>query len=95
MYTSLKDIIDKYKEHKEVPKFNSERAELISKFTERLNQSREESGFKKLPAKVYSIKMAQSGLKTNFDLYWFFKYLEDSNNFSKTFWWSLNKKNIR
>lgn len=65
---------------------------LVGKFTDKLDAVRKENGFKKLGAKFYSVKMAQSGLKTVRDLYWFYAYCNDAKNFSKCWWWSLKAK---
>ncbi len=73
----------------------SERAEIVKKFVDKLNADRVRDGRKPLPASFYAIKMAQSGLKSNFDLYWFYGYCNDARNFSSTWWWALNPKNTK
>lgn len=73
----------------------SEREEVLKKFTDKLNADRVASGRKPLGGGFYAIKMAQSGVKTKSDLYWFYRYCEDAQNFSSTWWWSLNPKNAK
>lgn len=70
-------------------KHKSERSELIEKFMKRLNADREEAGFKPLSPGFVSMKMAQAGLKTNDDLYWFYSYCDDARHFAKCWWWSM------
>lgn len=89
---NLQEILDIYKETQKGSFEKSERAEIVKKFVTRLNQERTANGFKELPASFYAIKMAEAGLKTNSDIYWFYRYCEDAKNFSKTWWWSLKAK---
>lgn len=92
---SIKDIIDKYKEEKEKTTEKtpiSERHELVSKFSEKINESRIRDGLKPLPNAFINKKMADSKLLSNFDLYWFYKYCDETKNFDKTWWWSLKAK---
>lgn len=91
----IKDLLVTYQTTHQHTYQKSERAEIVKKFVDRLNADRISSGYKPLKASVYAIKMAQSGLKTNSDLYWFYRYCEDAKNFSKCWWWSLkpNKNN--
>ena len=96
---SIKDIVEEYRERKEkymdgnAKKLPiSERHELISKFSNKINENRERDGLKKLPAKFFNVKMTNAGLKTNGDLYWFYAYCNETKNFDKTFWWSLKAK---
>jgi hypothetical protein len=86
---NLKEILSIYKETEKQTFEKSERAEIVKKFVTRLNEERTANGFKKLPASFYAIKMAEAGLKDETDLYWFLRYCEDAQNFSKTWWWSL------
>ncbi len=84
---NIKDILSTYKvETKTFQK--SERAEIVKKFVDRLNSQRQQDGFKVLPASFYAIKMAQAKLSTN-DLYWFYRYCDEAQSFSKCWWWSL------
>ena len=85
----LRNYIDKYKERP--PMMHGEWQELVGKFTTILDGVRQKNGYKRLGAKFYSIKMAEAKLATP-DLYWFYRYCEDSNNFSKTWWWALKAK---
>jgi hypothetical protein len=89
----IKDILEGYKIKKTGVQL-SERSELVKKFVERLNSDRRQTGRKDLPASFYAIKMAQAKLNTQ-DLYWFWRYCEDAQNFSSTWWWSLNSKNAK
>jgi hypothetical protein len=93
---SIKDIIDKYKESKD-KKINenqaiSERHELIEKFAKKINENRLRDKLKPLQNSYINMKLAQSGLKSNGDLYWFYRYCEDAKNFDKCFWWSLKAR---
>lgn len=88
----IQDIINKYKEEKDITSNVvpiSERHELVSKFSEKINTKRVADGLKPISNGFINMKMAQSGLKTNTDLYWFFAYCEESKNFDKTWWYSL------
>lgn len=92
---SLSEIITKYREEKEKKSGEqpiSERHELVSKFSKKINEKRVADGLKPLPNAFFNKKMAQSGLKTNHDLYWFFAYCDETKNFDKTWWWSLKAK---
>lgn len=90
---SIQDILTKYKENEEKKSGEqisiSERHELVSKFSEKINANRIRDGIKPLNNAYINMKMAQSGLKSNFDLYWFYKYCDETKNFDKTWWWSL------
>lgn len=88
----ISETLKLYIENAEKRKDNfekSERAEIVKKFVFKLNDARKQANYKPLPASFYAIKMAESGLKTNTDLYWFFRYCEDAKDFGKTWWWSL------
>lgn len=93
---SVQEIITKYSESKEENKNEqiplSERHELVSKFSEKINANRVRDGMKPLPNAFINKKMADAQLKSNFDLYWFFKYCDETKNFDKTWWWSLKVK---
>ncbi len=69
------------------------RQELIKKFVDRLNEDRIASKMTPLPPHIYAIKMYQSGLKTDFLLWWFYGYCNDARDFSKCWWWSLKADN--
>ncbi len=89
----IQDLIENYKVGKPTKTFQkSERAEIVKQFVDRLNADRVVMGYKPLRASFYAIKMAESGLKTNSDLYWFYRYCEEAKDFSKTWWWSLKVK---
>lgn len=88
----ITELLKNYKIGRDVNVPKSERADIVKKFVERLNKSRTENKYKPLPARFYAIKMADAGLKSNFDLYWFFKYCDETKNFDKTWWWSLTAK---
>ena len=90
---SIQEIITKYiEENKNESQPISERHELVNKFSEKINASRIRDGLKPLKNAYINMKMAQSGLKSNFDLYWFYKYCDETKNFDKTWWWSLKSK---
>lgn len=91
----IQEILKTYIENSEKRKDSfekSERAEIVKKFVDKLNALRESAGYKKLPPSFYAIKMAESGLKSNTDLYWFYRYCEDAKDFGKCWWWSLKVK---
>jgi len=73
----------------------NERQELIKKFVDRLNLDRSNGGYKPLSPSFYASKMYDAGLNSNFLLWWFWGYCNDSKNFSSTWWWSLNPKNCK
>jgi len=75
---------------KPVTAASSERAELIGKFTDRLNLDRDGVKFKKLSYAAVAVKLAH--IKSNFDLYAFMRACEQANSFSKYFWWALKPK---
>lgn len=92
---TLGDIITKYREEREnknEQKTISERHEIVSKFSDKINGNRVRDGLKPLNNAFLNRKMADAGLRTNFDLYWFFKYCDETKNFDKTWWWSLKTK---
>ena len=93
---SIKDLIDKYKESKDKNNGEnqplSERHELVEKFAKKLNENRLRDNLKPLKNSYINMKMAQSGLKSNSDLYWFFAYCDETKNFDKTWWFSLRVK---
>lgn len=68
----------------------SERAEILERFITRLNSER--GNYKPLSAGFIAARMAQAGLKSNTDLYWFYKYCDDAKHFSKCWWWALKKQ---
>ena len=88
---SLEEILKDYKIKNKSSFQKSERAEIIKKFVDRLNADRI-GKYEPLPASVYAIKMAEAGLKTNTDLYWFYRYCDDAKNFSRCWWWALKAK---
>ncbi len=71
------------------------RDEIINRFMEVLNSGRLSNGYKELSAGFIVSKMARAGIKSEQDLYWFLRYCEDAQNFSSTWWWSLNAKNAK
>lgn len=93
---SFKDILDQYKE-KLLPEKNTktERQEILSKIISILEEDRKKGGYKSLSAGTYAIKMAQAGIKSTNDLYWFHSYLLDSKNYSATWWWYIREKKIK
>jgi hypothetical protein len=93
---SIQDIITKYRENNEKKSGEqqpiSERHELVSKFSKKINENRIRDGLSLLKDSYINMKLAQSGLKSNGDLYWFFAYCNETKNFDKTFWWALKAK---
>lgn len=93
MYSSIQEILEKYKEKKQNEETPiSERHELVSKFSKKINEKRVADGLKPISNGYLNMKMAQSGLKSNGDLYWFYAYCDETKNFDKTWWWSLKAK---
>lgn len=92
---TLENIILNYKIGREDTSSRSEREEILTKFIKKLNEARTLSGYRPLRSAFYAVKMANAGLKTTSDLYWFYRYCEDANDFSKCWWWSLNSKNAK
>lgn len=68
---------------------NSERAELIGKFTDRLNESRKGSQFKPLTYPAIAFKLSHLSVS---DLYFLWSTCDKADNFSKIFWWSIKVK---
>jgi len=88
----LSQILTQFKEKEEnsvkTPQ-KTERQELIRRFEERINQERQILHLKPLTGAYFAVKLAESGIKTNEDLYWFYSYCDHSRNFGKTWWWAL------
>ena len=74
---------------KPTKKFRSERDELVTKFTEKINEGRDGVKFKKLTEKSIAIKL--SHLK-GFELSHFYCECLKKENFSKYFWWAIKIK---
>jgi hypothetical protein len=66
---------------------NSERAELIGKFMDRLNADRDGVKYKALTPVAVAVKLAH--IMSNSDLYAFYRQCEGAKNFSRLFWWAL------
>lgn len=89
----FQQILQSYQKEQQPTKAQkSERAEIVKKFVDRLNEDRIKSGYKPLPASVYAIKMAETGLKTNSDLYWFWGFCNDAKHFSKCWWGTMKEQ---
>lgn len=73
------------------PEIRSERAELVQKFTDRLNEGRVKDGFKPLTPRAVAVKIAH--LDTS-DLYFFFKQCSQAKSFGARFWWSLRPNGL-
>jgi hypothetical protein len=71
----------------------SERAELVGKFTDRLNRDRDGVKYKKLTHARVGFLL--SHIKSNFDLYAFFRQAEEARSFSAYFWWALKPEHPR
>lgn len=84
---SLKDILENYKLKITEKAPRSERSDLIGKFTDRLNLTRDGVKFKKLS--YARVGMILAHIPTE-DLYYFWRVCEDAKSFSKFFWWALN-----
>jgi len=71
-------------------KITNQRQELVKKFLDRLNESRDGEKYKPLsPARV-AVKMSFMSVS---ELYQFYGYCDESSNFSSTWWYLLNPKN--
>ena len=86
---SLFDLTKGY-EIKAAPKVHSERAELLQNFLDRLNAER--GNYKPLTAARLSMMLSDSQLKTNSDIYAFYRQCQNARHFSKFFWYSLRTK---
>lgn len=86
------EILKEYSLSKNEKTPPSERHELVSKFAKKINEKRIADGLKPLQSGFLNKKMADAGLKTNSDLYWFYRYCEEAKNFDKCWWWSLKAK---
>lgn len=82
-------LLAHYRAIRETKQPKTERHAIIKMFVDRLNQGRVENGWKELSPQFYAVKMAQSGLKSKSDLYWFYGYCNDAKNFSSCWWWAL------
>jgi len=82
---------------KEFKKTNirSERAELLQNFLETLNRDRRDGGYKPYNPAFLSMKLSQSGLKTNSDIYSFYNQCQNARNFGAYFHWALNPKSCQ
>lgn len=85
---SISDLLKKYKGNIPSEKVLYPRQEIIKMFVDRLNSERG-SDFKPLSPAFVASKMYTAGLKTNWDLWWFWGYCKEAKNFSKIWWWSL------
>lgn len=88
----IKDILQQYELPFTKTKAKSERAEILSKIIDRLEDERKLSGYKPLGAGFYAMKMAQIGIKTTQDFYWFDGYLKESKSYCATWWWYIREK---
>lgn len=79
-----------YQLKKPVKAVCSERAELIGKFTDRLNKERDGVKYKKLTYKRVGFLL--SHLKGTSELYAFLRQCEEARSFSAYFWWALKPK---
>lgn len=92
----IKEILQNYRIQVEVKgQAKSRREEVINNFIEILNSDRLSNGYPKLSAGFIVSKMARAGIKSEQDLYWFYRYCEDAKNFSSTWWWSLDARNAK
>lgn len=66
---------------------NSERAEIVGKFLDRLNRERLKTKYKPLTAKIVAIKLGH--LKTIQDLHYFFNLCDRSKSFGSKFFYEL------
>lgn len=62
--------------------------DFVRKFETRLNEDRRNSGFKPLSSKRVAMLLAPFKK----DLYFFLRKCENSQNFSKTFWWHVKPR---
>ena len=71
------------------------RSQIIKRFVDRLNESRQVSGYNPLSPAFIASKMYVAGLKSDYLLSWFYGYCDEAKNFSATWWWSLTPENQR
>jgi hypothetical protein len=94
----LKDYLEKYKSATSIKDFDfieseaEKKKKVLKQMIFRLNEDRIKSGRKKLSDAFYCIKLAESGMKTSADLYWFHKYCEEAKNYGSCWWWSLKSQ---
>jgi len=77
---------------KEKSKITNQRQEIIKMFLDRLNASREASGFKPLTPAFVGVRLRF--LKSCSELRQFYGYCDEAKNFSSTWWWATNPKNF-
>ncbi len=68
---------------------NSERAEILKIFVDRINSERKEAGYKKLPARVIAIKTSHLDL---WDLKVFLGQCKEAKNFGAYFFFALRPR---
>lgn len=90
----IKDILQKYILPEQKPA-KTERQEIMDIIIAVLQEDRKKNGYKPLDVGTYAIKMAQAGIKTTAQLYWFHGYLNDSKCYSATWWWYIREKKIK
>lgn len=92
----IKDLLEKYKnipiQDFKLETDNEKKKRVLKEMIFTLNEDRVKSGRKKLNDSFYCIKLAQSGLKTFNDIYWFHKYCKEAKNYSSCWWWSLKSQ---
>jgi hypothetical protein len=70
----------------------SEREELVQKFLDRINPSREAMNLKPLTAARFNTLIVGWGTKIN--LYWLYGECDRARNFSKMFWYKIKQSKL-
>lgn len=88
----MKEISDIIKDYKiaeaKAKNINSERAELIQKFTDRINEGREGTEYKPVHPRAIALKVNQNpALKNMSDLYAFYQKCEKAKSFGACFFY--------
>ena len=85
----MEGLLEKYLQPTQKPLFQSERAELIDRFVQRLNQARVGTKYKPLTPRAVAVWL--SYIPTE-ELYPFFRKCENAKSFSKLFWWHVKPR---
>lgn len=91
----IKELLQNYidtSKNSERSKITNRRQEIIKQFVDKLNALRVESGFQPMAPGFIASKMYNSGLKTDWELCWFYGYCNEAKNFGATWWWALTPK---
>lgn len=79
-------LFDQQPSKQALPNIRSERDELIQMFTDRLNLSRKQAGYKAYPVRAVAVKLSHLSVR---DMRDFYKDCERANSFGAYFHWAL------